>query len=210
MTPGELLTEWRRKVFDTVAPYLWSQEEFLSYLDEAQKVFIRGIGGVVDRTSPLRKVVVKAGSNTVALDELILDVERAAIVGLDELRRVGANRIGMEVYNGSPSLFALDAADGVLLLDKSVDADTTIIMQVRRMPLDDVTTTGDELEVPSRYHRALLEYVTALAYRKPDPETQDKEASARAEQNFALHLEGAKREMSRLREPVRTVSYGGL
>jgi hypothetical protein len=84
MTPAELLSLFRKEVVDTAEPYLWSDEEFYHYVNEAQDLHLRLIGGIADRRSAMTKITYKTGDQFKKYDERILRPKGA----FDEQNRI--------------------------------------------------------------------------------------------------------------------------
>ena len=61
MTPAELLNLFRIEVDDQVEPYLWSDFEFYTYLNEAQNTFASLIGGIADQSSKITQLGYSVG-----------------------------------------------------------------------------------------------------------------------------------------------------
>ena len=88
MTPGDLLTLFRSEVSDIASPYLWSDDEFFGYADDAQKQYARLTWGLIDSSTPaITEIPLVAGTNTYDLSPLVLAVRAARVAttgrGLD-------------------------------------------------------------------------------------------------------------------------------
>ena len=68
---------FRSDVRDDVAPYLWSDTEVYSYMDDAQKMFCRLQGGIADATSPVTRISVAVGDVFVQISPTILKLREA-------------------------------------------------------------------------------------------------------------------------------------
>ena len=72
MNAGELLTLFRSEMADAVEPYLWSDEEFYIYLDDAQIRLCRETDGIADATTPeVTQLQIVAGQEWYEVDRRI-------------------------------------------------------------------------------------------------------------------------------------------
>ena len=70
---------FRSEVRDEATPYLWSDVEVYSFIDDAQKMFCRLQGGIADASSAITHINVVAGS----LDQVNQHAARvAAVLGI--------------------------------------------------------------------------------------------------------------------------------
>ena len=80
MNKVALLKDLRRGLQDEISPYLWQDEELLSYLNEAQDEFCRETGGIADARSDFLRIVVAAGTEWVDIDPRILKIRSAEFI----------------------------------------------------------------------------------------------------------------------------------
>lgn len=79
MTPVQLHDLFRVRVDDTVAPFLWSEDEIYRYMDEAQREFVRRTGGISDSsTEAIIRVEFSPNEAFAALSPLILTIRDAS------------------------------------------------------------------------------------------------------------------------------------
>ena len=83
-TPSELLALARREMADTVAPYLWSDNDLYYYMDLAQREFARKTNCIRDGVT-FTNMAVESGDPLVPYDDSIIDISRAS---LDTANRV--------------------------------------------------------------------------------------------------------------------------
>jgi len=206
---------------------LWSNEEFYRYLNEAQDVFVREIGGIADRRSAITKITYKTGDQFKKFDERILRIKGA----FDELNNVLTLR-NLDNFDtpykdsdyGTRSNAGLD--DGrtgpvrYLITDVGVDEmqlyplpdhDGYIRLFVYRRPLEEINIEGEgTLELASQYHLDLLDWVKYKAFLKQDVEAFDGTKAAEFRAMFTGSIAKAKREKSAREDRKRTVAYGGI
>ena len=226
MTPEKLLDLFRREVDDTAEPYLWSDEDFYYYLNEAQEVHVRLIGGIADRRSSLTKVTYKTGDQFKKYDPRILRIKGAfdednnivTIRNLDNfespyLEDDYGQRLntGLEdSRTGSIKYLITDVETEEFQFYPIPDHDGWIRLYVYRLPLEEVANDKDELEIPSFHHMNLLNWVKHKAYMKQDIEGFDLSKSADFRAAFASWIVDAKKEKASREDRKRTVRYGGI
>lgn len=225
MTPAALLALFRAEVRDEVTPYLWSDTEVLSYLDDAQKMFCRLVVGIADASSAITRITATAGSEFIDISPRILKLRSA--------RRLPDGRT-LELLNvedletsyltsdyGSYGGYRFDNRPGPLRalvlgmeanrarLVSIPDEDTDIALVVYRMPLEDIAAVDDVLEIDEQHHRHLLLWAKHLAHMKQDAETYDRGRSEEFRAGFLGYCSTAKAERERREHKYRTVAYGG-
>lgn len=233
MTPAELYDRFRLNVVDTERPYLWTDDEVYSYLDDAQKMFYRltrGIAGVM-------YVPFTAGDTFVPISDRILKIRRAALTSDGRpLRLANFEQLETEPrhaydYDYGPgsgfrdsgwSPLQLDATPGIvtavvlgmvenqLRLVRVPDTDGELELVVEREPLEDITESSTEFEVPAKHHLHLLLWAEHLAYMKQDSETVDKAKAEKRKTDFEAYCAMSMDEKNRQRHVPRAVAYGGI
>ena len=216
---------FRSDVRDEQTPYLWSDAEIYSYIDDAQNMFCRLQGGIADATSAITHLTVTAGTTYTALSPLILK--------LREIRR-SADGYDLEILNfedlqtqrpiddyGYRTGYRIDSSSGPvngvvvgmeankLRWVKIPDTDQEFDMIVYRMPLIAITGAGQALEIDVHHHRHLLNWMKYLAHQKQDAETYDRGRADMFRNEFLGYCDQAKAERERREHKYRTVSYGG-
>lgn len=216
MNSTDLLNQFRLDCYDGEAPYLWSDEEVIGYIDDAQRMFCRLVGGIGDASSPFTRIAYTPASDWVALSPLILKIRDACdlptgreidVWNFEDMRRRGIR------FNNVPGrvrhIITGIEEHRVRLYSFPADAGTIQLM-VDRLPLKAITDTDQKLEIDEQHHRNLLLWVSHLAYSKQDAETFDRTRAAESETAFRQYCFDAKAERERLHGKVRTVAYGGL
>ena len=207
MTPSELLELFRLELDDTHEPYFWSETEFYAYLNEAQDLFVRLIGGIADRRSPLTKISYKIGDQFKKFDSRILRIKGA----FDQDQRVISIRnfdnfdgAGFDDDYGSHFVSGIDdTKTGELkFLITDVEAreiqlypipenDGYIRLFVYRRPEKPIENSSSELEIEEQYHLDLLNWVKYKALMKQDAETFDGNKATVFRQMFTEAVENA-------------------
>lgn len=219
MTPSALKTLFREDVRDTVAPFLWSNAEVWSYMDDAQKMFCRLTDGIGDATTPeVVQIPISAGDTWLELHPSILKIRAANRdsdgAPLDMLNFEDLAARGIRFEDGVTRelrLLVTGMEENKLRLVAPAAADDNVTLLVFRLPLLTITGRGDDaLEIGEAHHRHLLIWMKHLAYSKQDTETFDKARADEMEARFRAYCADAKLEQARKRHKTRSVAYGGL
>lgn len=216
MSMAALLSAFRAEMVDTLEPYLWSDDDFFRYADDAQIKFCTLTDGLTDASSDLTKVEIVPDQEWYDLDERILKLRTAS--RLDTGRAVS-------VVNPETSDFKdvrFDGSTGPVkalvwgLEENKVRAwpmpseTVTIQMAVFRLPLTSIVDVDSTLEIAARHHTPLLLWIQSLAYLKQDSETFNKSQSQDFEMRFRNYCAEVKLQQSRARRITGAVAYGGL
>lgn len=214
MNAEQLRDLFRSEMSDTEEPYLWSDDEVDSFIEDAQRMFCRFTDGVADATTAcVTQLNVKPGTTWLDTHPSLLKIRA--------LRRADTGR-PVEVLNEEDMPernMRFDGRQGtVQALVVGMEADRarvwpdsseTVTLQatVFRLPLK---PAADGFEIAPVHHRHLLLWTKHLAYEKHDAETYDKRKSQEFEQAFRAYCEQAKDEERRKRHKPRSVVYGGI
>lgn len=219
MNVNELIAVFRNETADVEAPYLWTDDEVIAYLNDAYTMFVRFLGGVPDSTSGICTIPFLANATTVALDPAIIRVVRAfrdsdgAEVNIIEntdtpLVKDGTGKLSLLRVGSStgPVQFLVLGSDplSASLHPVPLIADS-LVMQVRRLPTTAlVAGTGTPSDIRSEHHLHLLKWVKSLAYRKQDSDTLDLEKAQLNETLFLEYCAQSVNEQERMRRKSRT------
>ena len=219
MNADELIALFRTETADIEMPYLWTDEEAVTYLNDAYTMFTRFLGGVADSTSPFTTVEFTTGDKSIPLDASIIRIVRAFRVsdgveisviestdtplvrtetGKLQLLRVGSHSAALVDFlvlgsdMESAALHPLPSAAGA------------IHMHVRRIPYEALTSGAVALvDIRAEHHIHLVKWMKALAYRKQDVETFDLDKAETNEQGFLQYCSQAVHEQERMRRKSR-------
>lgn len=176
---------------------LWSDEEVLSYLNEAINEFAQETEVLIDSSNALTQLVVTADDPLIPYDYRIIRFGRAcydltssqsldivSILNVQDSTYFNDYGLNMStsawmVQTGNPRVLLSDMETQQLRAYPIPVVDTTIAVTVRRLPLkqitqDDADGVAVSPEIPQRFHRKLLTYMKMLAYGKEDGETYDR------------------------------------
>ncbi|HYF28587.1 MAG TPA: hypothetical protein VD931_22800 [Baekduia sp.] len=240
METQALLEEFRAQVADEAAPHLWSDDEVLRYMIDAQDMLVRRFGGITDVTVAaadigsgaslrLQDLAVTLNTPLTAHSQYILRIRSGRLVTArrdvqflqESDLSVSAEAIPDYGSFGSLTLDDTDTGQvqyGVLgIKEKNVrwvkvpDATDTCRLHVYRLPYPRITDwDAIPLEIDEHHHMHLLKWMKYLAYSKQDAETRDDEKAELNRQAFEAYAKEVKQEVERRRYRPRVVQYGGL
>lgn len=218
MTAGELLSLFRSEMADSVAPYLWSDAEFYTYLNDAQVMLCRKTDGIPDATTAeITQLQAVAGQEWYDVDRRIkklrlatrtADGANVAIYNPETALSKGV-RFNSGT-NGRVQVIVWGLENGKARVWPKPSQDDLIELSVFRLPLVGITDEDSALEVDEQHHLHLLDWVKYRAYMKQDSETVDRNKAADFEAKFLRYCEGHTREQSRARRSTGATTYGGL
>jgi hypothetical protein len=183
----DLINLFRREVDDTVAPYLWSDEEIIDFANDAQDEACRRARLLIDSTTPelCQLNVPLANEGLVLLDERTLFVRHARIEGGHRaLQRATVRDLDAKHWNWRdhpprpPVAFVTDYETGKLLLWPRPDTDVTLRLTVVRLPLVQMNDGQDRPEINPRLQRSLRFWMMFRAYSKQDSQANDPKKAA--------------------------------
>ena len=230
-TNDQLLEFFRRDMDDEVEPQLWSDDNILDYLDEAQAEFCELVDVLAaDITIAYTATDVATAGGYVDIPHEITRVRSAELLGVrkylilanqeefeDNPQRFVDNDYGLDARNsewkddtGEPRALITDMVSKQVRLYPIPTTDDTISMRVFRKattsPLD-----GDDLEVTDNQHlRAILIKARSLAFLKQDSETYEPQESEKLEQIFLRRVAEFSQRVRRSRRRSNVTNYGGI
>lgn len=227
MKTGDLLALFRKETDDVVEPYLWSDDEFFIYLNDAQDVHVRLTGGIADRRSALSKITYKTGDQFKKYDDRILrikgawdeDNNKVTIQNYDSLEgpyleddygRMSNNAGLDDGRTGNIKYLITDVEAGDIQFYPIPDHNGFVRMYIYRRPTNEITGAGSELEIPSFHHLNLLNWVKYKAYMKQDVETFDGARAKEFRSEFVDGLKQAEKDRVAREDRKRVVQYGGI
>ncbi len=226
MSPEKLYDLFRLEVDDIAEPFLWSDEEFFAYINEAQDLHITEIGGIADRSSQFTKITYKTGTKFLTYDPRILRIKgawnevnrRIDVTNLDNMNGIsqtddyGARVLfGLDdTLTGTVSAIITDVEEDKIQLYPIPETDGFIKLYVFRRALHELSYKSEEFEIAPQYHLNLLNWVKYKAYGKQDVETFDGKKAAEFRIEFALGVKKAWRDREARHDRRRVVSYGGI
>lgn len=216
MNSTTLLARFRLDADDVAAPYLWSDAEVYSYMDEAQKMFCRLQGGIADASSALTTLAVTAGSTWVSISPKILklrfvqraDAREVTILNFEDVQS-GRAGVRFDMATGPLSTVVVGMEKDKIRCVPIPVANDTLQLTIYRLPLADITAAAQALEIDELHHTALLLWMKHLAHSKQDAETYDRGRATQFEEQFRVYCEQARQERERREHKYREILYGG-
>jgi hypothetical protein len=221
MLVSDLAARFRSQMRDEVEPYLWSDDDILSYMGDAQEKFVLRTGGIADSSSYLTQISLLADKESPWYDfsPRIFRVRDAWLENSKERVKI----LNLEDFLRDPKAFkrfenparvrmiVVNADDNRLQTFPRTNEDETLRLSVLRLPELSVPPTMDStLEIADQYHLGLLDWMIRCALLKQDAETFDYDKSTLAEQRFSNFCEESRREIEKRRYKVHVVRYGGI
>lgn len=148
---------------DRVQPFLWRDDEWTAWLNEAEREACIRARLIEDWDSVA--ITAAAGESRFALPDYVLDVERVKLPDGRELKHFEATRTS-------------------LILPRPLREPVTLTCHVIRLPKQDLCADTDEPEIPERWHQRMTDWAMRCAYLKQDAETFDQQAADRYEAMF--------------------------
>lgn len=216
MNSADLLALFRSDADDQFAPYLWSDEEVLSYLDDAQKKFCQLTGGIADATTKgVAILTARANRTMLPLHPRVLKVRAAfnaagqalQILNFEDLEFKPGNKDLYSTETGEVAALVLGMTEDQIRLIKVPGEDTTINLITYRLPLEDVTASGQDLEIADQHHPALLFWMRHRAHLKNGEETFDPRRAEDFRQRFVAYCGQASDERGRREHKHRLVQF---
>lgn len=209
---------FRSDVADEAQPYLWKETEVWAYMDSAYKTFARLVGGFPDFTSSVTQIDASAGEPTTEISKKIMRVMSARRADGRELSVINAADLGrggcaysLTDHTGPLTAMVIGMQRGLVRWINVPELDETVSLHVYRLPLGDITGEGQEFDdLDEQHHIYLLNGMKALAYRKQDAETFDKERAEENEAVFYRYCQQVRGEFEREKHKTRVVGYGGI
>lgn len=196
MTLTELISAFRIRAGDNVAPYQFSDEEITLYLNQAdaeaaeRALLIHDESTAADADSlPLCELALVADTAIYAVSPLVLKIERGTLSdGVTKLTVKSREQLDKEwpdweTATGTPKHIVENGDSNVTIVPIPTEADT-LTMPVKRLPMTEMADDADTPEIPARWHFKMLDWGLHLAYSVPDADTFDKEKSDKHEAAF--------------------------
>lgn len=225
MRAGELLQTFSSEM-GGLGPQILRDDEQLRYLDNAYHRFVRQIGGIADFTSEACEVEITAGEPLVELHPTILSIERVTkrsdsqvieIINQTDLGRLSGTDYGrvtnlrLDHRRGPVRYLMIGAQITVGRWIQVPEVADMADLMIHRLPLKHITALQHQPEeIDEQHHLALLDWMKALAYKRPGTAYFNPSLSAAFAASFDAYCEQVKRELARYKHKTRVVAYGGL
>jgi hypothetical protein len=225
VTIQELIALFRQQVADEALPYLWSDDEVLQYVVDAQDVFVRKTGGLADATTAaICSVALVADEPFSDLSPYILRIRSGRLVTAGRNVRFGREadmgNIMVRDYGWTQGMTFDDddtgeVTHGILGLGENKVrwvrvpvASDTCKLHVFRLPYPRIADQEDALEIGEQHHLHLVKWMKHLAYSKQDAETRDDKLALESRVAFEAYCDESRREKERNRYRTGQVQFG--
>lgn len=198
MKLAELIRGLRVDLRDLAAPYFWSNEELVYWLNEAQTEAAERGRLLLERSNPtVTRVALVAGQASYNLHKSLFELVNIHLLNrpdkqihLHTAEWLDANRPGWREranwLTQGPEFALLER--GVLTLMPAPHRDGTLVVEGYRTPLAELQDDNDEPELDSKDHRFLMDWVQYRAFSVPDAEAFDPNRARAALERFTAHF----------------------
>jgi len=192
MDVAGFITAFRSDLSDGEAPYLWSDEDIVRYLNDAVNEAAERALLIEDSTTDdCCEITLVPGTSTYALHASVIGVKRATFGGKvmhqTSIEAEDESGASWEALTGpEPQKFIINGnASEIRILPEPTEAGT-VRLTVYRTPLAPLTVDADteEPELKTIYHERLKHWVYRCAYLKRDADTLDEAEADRYEGRF--------------------------
>lgn len=180
MNLEQLIASARNRSNDLAAPFLWSDEEWTEYANDAEEEACRRARLIVDSTTDdVTLITLNTTDATYDLDQRVIFIKRAKLAGRSEVLHPisfeDLDRCAPDWENetGEPRNYVPDMDEDVFRPYPSPDVAGEVRLTVIRTPLEPMAKLEDTPEIKPRYHLGLVDWMLYRAYSKPDAETKN-------------------------------------
>lgn len=186
MTLAELRSLFRLKAGDTVSPYLWSDAEIDSYLNESEIESAERAGLIYDDTSATSLIAVVAGTKRYALAANVVRLDYAELTTPPATEPIEVSIIDRREQAGRALFLVPDGA--AIEFNFEPQANGTLRLGMFRLPAAEMVLGTDAPEIASKHHRKLIDWALHLAYLKTDSDGFDQGKADRHESEFIANF----------------------
>lgn len=204
-------TEVRLLLDDTVAPYEISDTAIDARINAAEHEACLRADLLIDSTTAgLSTIAVVTGTNTYALDPLIIDIMRASLPSATKpLGKLGYKALderdsSWQTNDATPDAYCLDLDTDKLVLSSVPIIDEALTITVSRLPNAALTADLDTPQIAPSYHYDLVYWVLHLTYNTRDSQIYDPSKATEHEAIFERRF-GAKKTATHLQS--KKLSY---
>jgi len=204
VTLADLLNELRvSRLDDAVQPYLWSDDELVSFLNDAVRQVCIRQRCLLESTQSFCTINVAAGTQLVPVDPHILAIRflrqdgstsnmQPAGITSKRFFKLHATWDTDTDTTGDLEYWVPDYQNGFIALFPLPTADIVLKLNVWRLPIEDEELTladpTAEPVVNPAWHVDLLDWVVYRAFSKPDSDTEQQARATAAAQTFTAKV----------------------
>lgn len=185
MNLGELISVARDRSDDKFAPFLWSDAEWVSFANDAEREACRRSRLIVDSSNcDIGEIRLRAGGKTYDLDQRILFIRRAKLQGRSQplgrasYKDLDRCRPDWEDETGEPQAYVPDMDTDKFRPYPTPTEAGVVKLTVVRLPMVDMVDLDDAPEIKPHLHDSLVFWMLYRAYSKQDSETKDDKKAA--------------------------------
>ena len=191
MTLEEIIFAFRKRVFDGVAPFLWSDEEVALFADDAVNEACIRARLIEDKTTPaVCSIPLVIATSSYLLHPSIFAIKRitcrSTVLNETSVEELDLRDAYWETRISSPPREYIYGQGTTLRVFPMPAAIDPLALTVYRIPLLPLTAddTNAAPEIPAHQHMRLLDWICYRAYSKEDTETFNADKAARYEAKF--------------------------
>lgn len=194
MTLNELIAQFRVDTDDRKKPYLFRDEDIITWLNEAEEeAALRADLLFEADDASICQIPATAGTRKYALHDLVLRVTHASFTatGSDDApciltlhSRLALDDAWRSRRTTTDKPRALIVDDASIELDCLPEADGLLAIECYRAPCQKMKDGKDTPEIGRFHHRFLTKWAEHRAYSRPDTETFNQPRADQAEQAF--------------------------
>ena len=209
--------DWKDIENDEVTSYqlLWTNEQLVSYIAEAQNQVCRRVYPIKDSIT----ISLTADTSEYTLDNKVLKIHHAILSSNGRLLQVAEmkdveNIQNWESLTGVPTHYLKDYKTGYFRPYVTPSANDSVKLYVYRLPTQTLSWTDscDTLEIKQYHQIPMLHYAAYLAYMKQDVDTFDENKAIKYLSLFNNEFPETSvySDIRKSRSHHRTVRYGGI
>ena len=207
MTIGDIINDFRDRVVDKTAPYLWSNSELVNYANEAIEELCRECHFIQDDSSPMCTVTLQPEIASYTINTLIWSIGKVMTLSYDTSmtpvhrasRTVLDKNLGtwLSTSSGRPLVYVTDMNTGNFTLYPKPAVISYLNMTVFRYPLAGLSwqNLNGIPEIGTRHHRILVYGMMARALSKENIDTFDQGAQTKAIIRWEKEIDKIKKEV---------------
>lgn len=213
-TVGDLIKAFREDERDAVAPFFWSDNQLVRFVNGALTAFADKTKSIVDDDSAITQVDFAIGEDRLIYAEQIIDVIDAELVIGEqtwplEVKSPAAVRRSCLPKNGRPSLLITNNATATMRLVPAPKEAGQVLLQVLRRPLRELDKDSRIPDVNHAHREYLLLYMKHRAYNAADAEVFDPAKASNYLAEFDRECQRLYEDELRRRGGARSIRYGG-
>ncbi|WP_114969375.1 DUF6682 family protein [Rhodoferax ferrireducens] len=197
MTLAELIAKFRVDADDGAIPPKWVDASLFDWFTDAEaEAAIRGRLLHESTSKAVCQIAIKSGASGYALHESLYEIDYLAFLKNGDSTRTPVKLVSREYMDQirpcwreetGLAEFAIQT-DTRIRLSRTPDSAGTLFIEGYRVPLEPLTSAGDEPEIHKSHHAQLVQWVLFRAFSVPDAETMDPNRAALANQAFTNYF----------------------